>query len=135
MVLIMGMRLDGGHLLLTEEQYNKLKNKELYLKNPYELELIDSSEADMFKKVQRYEALEALYSNGSKDIILSREENLPFEEIVDDIAYDFVESSELPITLDELLDYDYSNAWIINVIKEDKIQDEKVYILMQIRYW
>lgn len=135
MVLIMGMRLDGGHLLLTEEQYNKLKNKELYIKNPYELELIDSSEADMFKKVQRYEALEALYSNGSEDIILSREENLPFEEIVDDIAYDFIELSELPITLDELLDYNYSNAWIINVIKEDKIQDEKVYILMQIRYW
>lgn len=131
----MGMQLDGGHLLLTEEQYNKLKNKELYIKNPYELELIDSFEADILKKVQRYEALEALYSNGNEDIILSKEKDLPFEEIVDDIAYDFIELSELPVTLDELLDYNYSNAWIINVIKEDKIQDEKVYILMQIRYW
>lgn len=61
MVLIMGMRLSGCNLLLTEEQYKQLKNKELYIKNCYTLELISEIDAEMTIKTHKYEALEKIY--------------------------------------------------------------------------
>ena len=133
MVLIMGMRLSGRQLLLTEEQYKQLKNKELYIKNCYTLELID---AEMTIKTHKYEALKMIYQTApekfNEEIDNSKKS---FDEWVNNIAYDYIENDELPLTLNEFLEYDYNGEWVTNELQEQEIYDKKAYLLSQIRYW
>ena len=136
MVLIMGMRLSGCNLLLTEEQYKQLKNKELYIKNCYTLELISEIDAEVIIKTHKYEALEMIYQtapeNFNKEIDNFKKS---FDEWVDNIAYDYIEYDELPLTLNEFLEYDYNGEWVTNELQEQEIYDKKAYLLSQIRYW
>ena len=47
---IMGMSSSARYLLLDEDQYQKLKKKELYIKSNCDLELISAAEAENYKK-------------------------------------------------------------------------------------
>lgn len=136
MVLIMGMSLSGRQLLLTEEQYKQLKNKELYIKNCYTLELISEIDAEIIIKTHKYEALEMIYQTAPEKF--NEEINnfkKSFDEWIDDIAYDYIEQDELPLTLNEFLEYDYNGEWVTNELQEQEIYDRKAYLLSQIRYW
>lgn len=136
MVLIMGMSLSGRQLLLTEEQYKQLKNKELYIKNCYTLELISEIDAEMTIKTHKYEALKMIYQTAperfNEEIDNSKKS---FDEWVNNIAYDYIENDELPLTLNEFLEYDYNGEWVTNELQEQEIYDRKAYLLSQIRYW
>lgn len=136
MVLIMGMSLSGRQLLLTEEQYKQLKNKKLYIKNCYTLELISEIDAEMTIKTHKYEALEMIYQTAperfNEEIDDSKKS---FDEWVNNIAYDYIENDELPLTLNEFLEYNYDGEWVTNELQEQEIYDKKAYLLSQIRYW
>lgn len=136
MVLIMGMRLSGCQLLLTEEQYKQLKNKELYIKNCYTLELISEIDAEVIIKTHKYEALEMIYQTTPENFN-EKIDNFKksFDEWVNDIAYYYIEQDELPLTLNEFLEYDYNGEWVTNELQEQEIYDRKAYLLSQIRYW
>ena len=136
MVLVMGMSLDGRQLLLTEEQYKQLKNKELYIKNCYTLELISEIDAEVTIKTHKYEALEMIYQTAPERFNEEIDNfKKSFDEWVDDIAYDYIEQDELPLTLDEFLEYNYNGEWVTNELQEREIYDRKAYLLSQIRYW
>ena len=136
MVLIMGMSLSGRQLLLTEEQYKQLKNKKLYIKNCYTLELISEIDAEMTIKTHKYEALEIIYQTAperfNEEIDNSKKS---FDEWVNNIAYDYIENDELPLTLNEFLEYNYDGEWVTNELQEQEIYDKKAYLLSQIKYW
>ena len=136
MVLIMGMRLSGCNLLLTEEQYKQLKNKELYIKNCYTLELISEIDAEVIIKTHKYEALEMIYQTAPENFNEEIDNfKKSFDEWVDNIAYDYIEYDKLPLTLNEFLEYDYNGEWVTNELQEQEIYDRKAYLLSQIRYW
>lgn len=136
MVLIMGMSLSGRQLLLTEEQYKQLKNKELYIRNCYTLELISEIDAEITIKTHKYEALEMIYQTAPERFNEEIDNfKKSFDEWVDNIAYDYIEQDELPLTLDEFLEYNYNGEWVINELQEQEIYDRKAYLLSQIRYW
>lgn len=136
MVLIMGMRLSGRQLLLTEEQYRQLENKELYIKNCYTLELISEIDAEVIIKTHKYEALEMIYQTAPERFNEEIDNfKKSFDEWVDDIAYDYIEDDELPLTLNEFLEYDYNGECVTNELQEQEIYDRKAYLLSQIRYW
>ena len=131
----MGMSLDTDYILLDEKKYNKLKNKELYIKNIYELELISKRDAENNNKIIYYNALKEKFENDKTYIISDKFENNSFEDFIINIADNFIEYSELSITLDEFLNYDYDGKWIVNKLHEEKIGDKKIYLLIQTKYW
>lgn len=131
----MGMSLDTDYILLDEKKYNKLKNKELYIKNIYKLELISKRDAENNDKIIYYNALKEKFENDKTYIISDKFENNSFEDFIKNIADNFIEYSELSITLDEFLNYDYDGGWIVNKLHEEKIGDKKIYLLIQTKYW
>lgn len=131
----MGMSLDTDYILLDEKKYNKLKNKELYIKNIYKLELISKRDAENNNKIIYYNALKEKFENNKTYIISDKFENNSFEDFIINIADNFIEYSELSITLDEFLNYDYDGEWIVNKLHEEKIGDKKIYLLIQTKYW
>lgn len=130
----MGMSLDTKYLLLDENKYNRLKNKELYIKNIYTLELISKEDSEKNDKIIYYNALKNWFEN-NKISVLENFKDYSFEHFIEDVAGDFIEYSELSIALDKFLKYDYDGEWIINEIHEETINDSKIYLLIQTRYW
>ena len=137
----MGMSLRTNYLLLDEEQYKKLKNKELYIKSIYDLELISAVAAEEHKKALMFNALSYNLEYYTEELIefLKEKEN-SLEEINNFSLEDFVKENitqeeELPITLDEFLNYDYCGEWVINELYEEFVNDKDCYLLIQTRYW
>lgn len=147
----MGMSLSTDYLLLDEEQYRKLKNKELYIKNKWTLELIDYNEYVLLKNNIYYNALKEYFRvnqginfhyNDLGECYLESElfiqlenKDITLEEFIKESAYEFIEEDELPLSLDEFLEYNYCGEWIINELHEKFVNDKDCYLLIQTRYW
>lgn len=136
----MGMSLSTDYLLLDKEQYNKLKNKELYIKSNYELELIPAIEAEEYKKALMFDTIEYYLDNIFKgeqkefNVKIKNENNNDFS-LEDFVKENMTLEEELPITLDEFLNYDYSGEWVINELHEEFVNGKDCYLLIQTRYW
>lgn len=134
----MGMDLSTSYLLLDEEQYRKLKNKELYIKSIYNLELISAVTAEEYKKSLMFDALAYDLEHSLEKLIVFFKEN---EEKINNFSLeDFVKENlileeELPVTLDEFLNCDYGGEWVINELHEEFVNGKNCYLLIQTRYW
>lgn len=137
----MGMSLSLRYLLLDEDQYKKLKNKELYIKSNYDLELISATEAENYKKVLMFDAIEYylndIFKNNTEmiNIELKKEDNNSNFNLENFVKKNMTLEEELPLTLDEFLEYDYCGEWVINELHEDFINDRDCYLIIQARYW
>ena len=137
----MGMDLSISYLLLDKEQYNKLKNKELYIKSNYELELVSAIEAEEHKKSVMFDEIayyldNLLENSNTKEInIKIKNENNSNFNLESFIKENLPLEEELPITLDEFLNYDYCGEWVINELHEEFVNDKDCYLLIQARYW
>ena len=136
----MGMDLSTSYLLLDSEQYQKLKNKELYIKSNYELKLVSAIEAEEYKKSIMFDAMnyyldDLLENNTQVSINFTKEKKENSFNLEDFIKENIQLEEELPITLDEFLNYDYCGEWVINELYEDFVNDEDCYLIIQTRYW
>lgn len=136
----MGMNLSISYLLLDSEQYQKLKNKELYIKSNYELKLVSAIEAEEYKKSIMFDAMnyyldDLLENNTQVSINFTKEKKENSFNLEDFIKENIQLEEELPITLDEFLNYDYCGEWVINELYEDFVNDKDCYLIIQTRYW
>ena len=136
----MGMDLSTSYLLLDSEQYQKLKNKELYIKSNYELKLVSAIEAEEYKKSIMFDAMnyyldDLLENNTQVSINFTKEKKENSFNLEDFIKENIQLEEELPITLDEFLNYDYCGEWVINELHEDFVNDKDCYLIIQLRYW
>lgn len=53
----MGMDLSYDYKILNEQEYNRLKNNELYFTDRYNLNLIDAFDAEDRKKIVMFNAI------------------------------------------------------------------------------
>ena len=141
----MGYSLDEKHLILSEKEYKQLKDKITYIKSPYDLTIIDFSEMISLKKEQFFNIIE---SNVEQNAIWlsSLQEDLKanydqkFGDNID--IFDYFdkelryECEELPLSLDEWLNYDNDgDIYILRKITEEEIEGTKFYLITLIMYW
>ena len=127
----MGMDLSSSHILLTKEQFKELEEGKLYFKSCYNLELISWYEAEDKRKSVLFDALEEALHGDTIELPIGT--NL--EEYIKDELYHEIDNDEYPITLKEFLDYDYCGEWVENNLYEEKINDEPIFLIIQLRYW
>lgn len=135
----MGRDLYEKHIIISEEQYQQLKDKMLYIKSIYDLELIDFSEMFSIKKEQFFNVFEDKV-NSDLDWLLFLKDELEqtknvnvFEYFNKELKYECDE--ELPLTLDEWLKFDDGETFITTKVTEEKVGDIKFYLLTLVRYW
>lgn len=135
----MGRDLYEKHIIISEEQYQQLKDKMLYIKSIYDLELIDFSEMFSIKKEQFFNVFEDKV-NSNLDWLLFLKDELEqtknvnvFEYFNKELKYECDE--ELPLTLDEWLKFDDGETFITTKVTEEKVGDIKFYLLTLVRYW
>lgn len=135
----MGMSLSARYLLLDEDQYQKLKKKELYIKSNCDLELVSAAEAENYKKALMFNALEYylddIFKNDAEINIKLTKENDNNFNLESFIKENITLEEELPITLDELLEYDDCGEWVVNELHEDFVNGKNCYVIIQTRYW
>lgn len=130
------MNLYEKHLVITEKQYKQLKDKILYIKNAFELELIDFSEMLTLKKEQFFNVIE---NNVKQDTIWLSSLQEDLEQMEDTDIFNFFdkefryECEELPLTLEEWLEYEDNEHTIRKIVKEE-INELNFYLLILIRY-
>lgn len=135
----MGRDLYEKHIIISEEQYQQLKDKMLYIKSIYDLELIDFSEMFSIKKEQFFNVFEDKV-NSDLDWLLFLKDELEqtknvnvFEYFNKELKYECDE--ELPLTLDEWLKFEDEEIFTITKVTEEKVGDIKFYLLTLVRYW
>lgn len=135
----MGRDLYEKHIIISEEQYQQLKDKMLYIKSIYDLELIDFSEMLSIKKEQFFDVFKDKV-NSDLDWLLFLKDELEqtknvnvFEYFNKELKYECDE--ELPLTLDEWLKFEDEEIFIITKVTEEKVGDIKFYLLTLVRYW
>lgn len=135
----MGRDLYEKHIIISEEQYQQLKDKMLYIKSIYDLELIDFSEMFSIKKEQFFNVFEDKV-NSDLDWLLFLKDELEqtknvnvFEYFNKELKYECDE--ELPLTLDEWLKFEDGETFITTKVTEEKVGDIKFYLLILVRYW
>lgn len=135
----MGRDLYEKHIIISEEQYQQLKDKMLYIKSIYDLELIDFSEMFSIKKEQFFNVFEDKV-NSDLDWLLFLKDELEqtknvnvFEYFNKELKYECDE--ELPLTLDEWLKFEDGETFITTKVTEEKVGDIKFYLLTLVRYW
>lgn len=137
----MGRDLYEKHIIISEEQYQQLKDKMLYIKSIYDLELIDFSEMFSIKKEQFFNVFEdKVNSDSDLDWLLFLKDELEqtknvnvFEYFNKELKYECDE--ELPLTLDEWLKFEDGETFITTKVTEEKVGDIKFYLLTLVRYW
>lgn len=135
----MGRDLYEKHIIISEEQYQQLKDKMLYIKSIYDLELIDFSEMLSIKKEQFFDVFKDKV-NSDLDWLLFLKDELEQTENVDVFEYFNKElkyecDEELPLTLDEWLKFEDGETFITTKVTEEKVGDIKFYLLILVRYW
>ena len=135
----MGRDLYEKHIIISEEQYQQLKDKMLYIKSIYDLELIDFSEMFSIKKEQFFNVFEDKV-NSDLDWLLFLKDELEqtknvnvFEYFNKELKYECDE--KLPLTLDEWLKFEDGETFITTKVTEEKVGDIKFYLLTLVRYW
>lgn len=135
----MGRDLYEKHIIISEEQYQQLKDKMLYIKSIYDLELIDFSEMFSIKKEQFFNVFEDKV-NSDLDWLLFLKDELEqtknvnvFEYFNKELKYECDE--ELPLSLDEWLKFEDGETFITTKVTEEKVGDIKFYLLILVRYW
>lgn len=135
----MGRDLYEKHIIISEGQYQQLKDKMLYIKSIYDLELIDFSEMFSIKKEQFFNVFEDKV-NSNLDWLLFLKDELEqtknvnvFEYFNKELKYECDE--ELPLTLDEWLKFEDGETFIATKVTEEKVGDIKFYLLTLVRYW
>lgn len=127
----MGMDLSSSHILLTKEQFKELEEERLYFKSCYDLELIDWHEAESKRKSVLFDALEEALHGDTIELPVGTK----LEEYIKNELYGEIDNGEYPITLKEFLDYDYGENWIENSFYEEEIDDETIFLIVQLRCW
>lgn len=134
----MGRDLYEKHIIISEEQYQQLKDKMLYIKSIYDLELIDFSEMFSIKKEQFFNVFEDKV-NSDLDWLLFLKDELEqtknanvFEYFNKELKYECDE--ELPLTLDEWLKFEDGETFITTKVTEEKVGDIKFYLLTLVNY-
>ena len=134
----MGRDLYEKHIIISEEQYQQLKDKMLYIKSIYDLELIDFSKMLSIKKEQFFDVFKDKV-NLDLDWLLFLKDELEQTENVDVFEYFNkelkYECEELPLTLDEWLKFEDEEIFTITKVTEEKVGDIKFYLLTLVRYW
>ena len=135
----MGRDLYEKHIIISEEQYQQLKDKMLYIKSIYDLELIDFSEMFSIKKEQFFNVFEDKV-NSDLDWLLFLKDELEQTKNVNVFKYFNKElkyecDEELPLTLDEWLKFEDGETFITTKVTEEKVGDIKFYLLILVRYW
>ncbi|MGN0992803.1 MAG: hypothetical protein ACI4PE_02605 [Bacilli bacterium] len=136
----MGMDLYESHLILTEEEYNRLKNKQLYIKSRYDLKLIDIVDIFEIKKRLYFEELAELIEEDINylDILKERLTNGDIENIYQycEKYLDITQNENYPLSLDEFLEsLTEEDGYTLRYIEEEKIKDEKFYLLINVKFW
>ena len=136
----MGMSLNMKNILLTKEEYNSLQRGTLYIKNGYDLELISAYNAFQIKNSLYFESLANELKERREEVlnILKEQSDKTLEEIIEFSDNCFqIETSEMPLTLEEWLDTNelFPGEWVIHEVKEEKKNGELFYIMSSCRYW
>lgn len=136
----MGMNLYESHLILTEEEYNRLKNKQLYIKSRYDLKLIDIVDIFEIKERLYFEELAELIEEDINylDILKERLINGDIENIYQycEKYLDITQNENYPLSLDEFLEsLTEEDGYTLRYIEEEKIKDEKFYLLINVKFW
>lgn len=139
----MGFDLREKHKIFTVEQYEKLKNEELYFNNRYDLELIDKYEAERIIDSYYLEYFEAQLNNNFDEIIellqdfREIKENFSLREFIEECldVEMFYSEVDIPITMDFYLEemnecYELCNRYI----QKEEIEGKEFYLLVEYAY-
>ena len=132
----MGMDLSYDYKILNEQEYNRLKNNELYFTDRYNLNLIDAFDAEDQKKIVMFNAIKYKIEqegiNWIKDLQYNEK---TYDEDIFELVKDYIDPGELPITLEQWLNEDETDGYEIREINEEELNGQKIYLLVHCRFW
>ena len=132
----MGMDLSYNYKILSEQEYNTLKNNELYFTNKYDLNLIDSFDADDRKKIAMFNAIEHKIEQEGTNWIKGLQYNAKtYDEDMFELVKNYIEPDDLPITLEQWLNEDETDGYEIREINEEELNGQKIYLLVHCMFW
>lgn len=132
----MGMDLSYDYKILNEQEYNRLKNNELYFINKYDFSLIDAFEAEDRKKIAMFNAIEYKIEQEGINWIKYLQYNAnTYNEDMFELVKDYIEPDDLPITLEQWLNEDETDGYEIREINEEELNGQKIYLLVHCMFW
>lgn len=130
------MELEEQHLILTEEQYKSLVNEDYFIRNLHELKLIPFYEGYKIKKALFFDLIdEKLEKNPEWIKELNNNSKQSLYQFCDTYFNNKLDIDDCPLTLEEFLAGECRLNQVIKYIKEEKVGDKKVYILIYVRCW
>lgn len=132
----MGMDLSYDYKILSEQEYDRLKNNVLYFTNRYNLKLISAFAAENQKKIAIFNAIKYKIEQEGTDWIKDLQYNVKtYDEDMFELVKDYIDLGELPITLEQWLNEDKSDGCEIKEINEEEFNGQKIYLLVHCRFW
>lgn len=132
----MGMDLSYDYKILSEQEYNKLKNNELYFTNKYDLNLIDSFDAKDRKKIAMFNAIKYKIEHEGTNWIKDLQYNAKtYDKDIFELVKDYIDPEELSITLEQWLNEDETDGYEIREINEEELNGQKIYLLVHCMFW
>lgn len=132
----MGMNLYAKHLVLTENEYEKLKKKELYFRNKYDFTLIPSEEAEKIKKVAFFDTIQYNLEKNTDFFNILKNYNTSLYDFCDKILDKndlYCDVEELPMSFESFYNA-VEEGYIIKEVTEEKINGEKFFLLSYITF-
>lgn len=132
----MGMNLYAKHLVLTENEYEKLKKKELYFRNKYDFTLIPSEEAEKIKKVAFFDTIQYNLEKNTDFFNILKDYNTSLYDFCDKILDKndlYCDVEELPMSFESFYNA-VEEGYVIKEVTEEKINGEKFFLLSYITF-
>lgn len=132
----MGMDLCAKHLVLTENEYEKLKKKELYFKSKYDFTLITAEEAEKIKKVIFFDTIQYNLEKNTNFFDVVKDYNTSLYDFCDKILDKnelYCDVEELPISFESFYNA-VEEGYVIKEVTEEKINGEKFFLLSYITF-
>ena len=131
----MGMDLSYNYKILSEQEYDRLKNNVLYFTNRYNFNLITAFKANNQKKIAIFNAIEYKIEQEGTDWIKDLQYNAKtYEEDIFELVKEYIDIGELPITLEQWLNEDETDGCEIKEINEEEFNGQKIYLLIHCRF-
>lgn len=132
----MGMDLSYDYKILSEQEYDRLKNNVLYFTNRYNFNLITAFKANNQKKIAIFNAIEYKIEQEGTDWIKDLQYNAKtYEEDIFELVKEYIDIGDLPITLEQWLNEDETDGCEIREINEEEFNGQKIYLLVHCRFW
>ena len=132
----MGMDLSYNYKILSEQEYDRLKNNVLYFTNRYNLKLISAFVAENQKKIAIFNAIKYKIEQEGTDWIKDLQYNVKtYDEDIFELVKEYIDIGDLPITLEQWLNKDEMDGYEIKEINEEELNGQKIYLLIHCRFW